>query len=279
MEYFNLNAFILGALWFACPFLSNIIYSLLCLFYNIRIVEFSLFYSPWFSLHKETVMRTRFLLGWLPLGCRMKPLGYDYGDEDKDKMSEEELQFAFFNKPKYLKTVFNFVTWFIYILALSIALALFSGTDDLVSELSIIFSYIIEAFQTMFSDNAAREDFIKLTREISTDKNIVLFGFILLTFIMLLFSPITFMINWYSNNEITKSTIQKGLSFALSVGIFWLMLWKIPKFIFSFFTFSQNVIYFTSFLIGLFSVGLVCFYATLFVVKNISQSFNDSKME
>jgi hypothetical protein len=279
MEYFNLNAFILGALLFACLFLSNAIYSLLCILYNIRIVEFSLFYNPWFSLHKETIMGTRFTLGWLPLAAFVKPLGMSADDNEKNKFSTDELPFAFFTKPKYLITLFNIVPWLIYIIPFFVSLILFADFTNIVSELRNILEYVLRAFETMFGNKIMREDFISSTKEIIADKNIVLFAFILLTFTMLLFTPITPIISWFSNDEKSKSKILKTIGYILTIGIFWLMLWKIPKFVFSFFTFSQSAVYITSFLIGLFSIGLVCFYSTLFVVKNIAQKLNDSKSE
>lgn len=272
-----MNAFILGTLFFACLYLSNIVYSLLCVFYKIRIIEFSLFFNPWFSLHKETVMGTRFSLGWLPLGGFIKPFGMSADEEEKKKFSEAELPFVFFTKPKYLRTLFNIVPWLIYLVAFFISLILFAGLTNVVTELRNILEYIVNAFETMFGSEIMREAFISSTKEITTNKNIVLFGFMLLTFVMLLFTPITGILNWFSNDEKAKSKIQKALGFVLTIGIFWLMLWKVPKFIFSFFTFSQSIIYIASFLVGMFSVGLVCFYATLFVVKNVSQNLNDNK--
>ena len=65
----------------------------------------------------------------------------------------------------------------------------------------------------------------------------------------------------------------------MTIVIIWFIIWKIPRFIFSFFSFSQSLVYFGSFLVGMFSVGLVCFFTTLFVVKNTSQNLNDNKVK
>ncbi len=277
MEYFNTNAFILGSLLFACLYLSNIIYSLFCIYHKIKIIEFSLFFNPWFSLHSEKIMGTKFSLGWLPLGGFIKPLGMTTDEEEKNKISQSDLPFAFFNKPKYLKTIFDLVPWFIYVFAFTLAFILFENFTELIGEFKNVINYLIEAFTTMFSGNTERDKFIITTKELIADKNIVLFGFMLLTFVMLLFTPLTTIMNWFSNDEKNKSTIQKALGFIFTIGIFWLILWKIPKFIFSFFTLSQSLIYVFSFFIGMFSIGLVCYFTTLFVIKNISQNLNDNK--
>jgi hypothetical protein len=131
----------------------------------------------------------------------------------------------------------------------------------------------------MFSDNIqTRENFVESTKQITNGKNIVVFGFALLVIVMLLLTPITLIMNWFSDDG-KKNKLQKALGFIITIGILWFIIWKIPKFVFSFFTFSQGIIYFGSFLIGMFSVGLVFFYTTLFVVKNISQNLNTGKVK
>ena len=72
---------------------------------------------------------------------------------------------------------------------------------------------------------------------------------------------------------------QTVVGFIINIGVLWFFIWKMPKFIFSFFAILQNFVYFGSFLAGLFSAGLVLFYTTLFVVKNISQNLNMEKIK
>lgn len=222
-------------------------------------------------------MGTKFSLGWLPLGGFIKPLGMSMDEEEKNKISQSNLPFAFFNKPKYLRTIFDLVPWFIYVFVFALTFILFANFADLIGGFKNLINYLIEAFSTMFSGDTEKSKFIITTKKFIAEKNIVLFGFILLTFVMLLFTPLTAIINRLSNDEKNKSKIQKVLGFILTIGVFWLILWKIPKFIFSFFTLSQSLIYVFNFFIGMFSIGLVCYFTTLFVVKNISQNLNDNR--
>lgn len=278
MEYFNFNAFYLGVLLFVCLFLSNIIYSLICLIWKIKIVEFGLFANAWVALHKEKIMGTEFILGWLPFSSHIKPLGMLADDEERAKIKPADLPYAFFNKPKYLQRVFRFVPWVIYIGAALISILLITKSS-FTSELAIIGNYIVEAFNTMFSDGIqVRENFIDSTKQITNGKNVVVFAFALLVIVMLLLSPITLIMNWFIDDG-KKNNLQKALGFVVIIAILWFIVWKIPKFVFSFFTFPQSVIYFGNFLVGMFSVGLVFFYTTLFVVKNVAQNLNDNKVK
>jgi len=278
MDYFNINTFLLGSLLFACLYLSNIIYSLLCIFCKVRIVEFSIFFNPWFSLHQETIMGTKFSLGWLPLGGYIKPLGLSADDEEREKINTADLPYAFFNKPKYLQTVFRLVPWVIYLGAAIISILIITPFS-FPTELLKIGNYITEALNTMFSGGIQdRVYFIESTRQITDGKNLVFFAFALLVIFMLLLTPFTLIMNWFSNDG-KKNKLQQALGFAVTIAILWFIIWKIPKFIFSFFTFFQSLIYLGSFLIGLFSVGLVFFYSTLFVFRNVAQNINDNKVK
>lgn len=279
MEYFNLNAFILGSLLFACSYISNIVYCLLCLFYRIKINKFTIFYNPRFSLYKESIMGTKYLLGWLPLGCSINPLGMSATDEEKLQFKETELSLAFFTKPKYLRTIFNIVPWFIYLLAFSISLVLLSGPLNFVAEFNIILKYIISAFETMYGSDYLRVQFINQTQDIIANTDIVVFVFNLLTLFLFLSSPLPWLLNWISDEKKTKSIIQKILGFILSACICWFLVWKIPKFIFSFFSFHQIFTYILSILFGMFSFGIISFFSTLFVVKNVSLNINNRELK
>ena len=82
MEYFSVNAFYLGMLLFACMFMSNVFYSLICLIWKVKIIEFGIFSYTWY---KEKVLGTEFILGWLPLGSHIRPLGMLADDDEKAK--------------------------------------------------------------------------------------------------------------------------------------------------------------------------------------------------
>jgi hypothetical protein len=47
----------------------------------------------------------------------------------------------------------------------------------------------------------------------------------------------------------------------------YLIFWKIPVFVFSFFSFGQNISYIVSFLLGLYLIGSVIFILTMILIK------------
>lgn len=276
MEYFSFNAFILGVLIYTCAYLSNILYSLLCFIWAIKIMEFGVFSNPWFSLHTETISGTKYILGWLPLGCHIKPLGLEADEEEKLKIKSEDLPFAFFNKPYYLKVAFRLVPLFVYILAFIIAISVFSNSN-IISETKIFGNYIWYTLTVMFSEQTMRKSFIEETTIFFNGKNIVAFCFAMLNFISFFFYLFLEIFHWSLFRGNKKTIIRKVISAAFMILFVWLILWKIPVFVFSFFTFTKILIYNISFLGGMYLVGVVFFFTTLFVMKNYEQFLNDRK--
>ena len=269
MEYFSAKAFLLGALLFSFLFLSNIIYSLFCYIFKIKIVEFGIFANAWFSLYTKNILGTNFILGWLPFSCHIKPLGGMIDDEEeRKKIKSEDLPYTFFNKPKYLQTIFRSVPWILYLLVLDISI-LIVYNSNVVSGISDLTKYFVKSLQTMFGDNSERAQFILMTKEIILGKSLLLFSFSLLMLVMLILTSITIINGWVLNYKLNKSKIPELVGYAIYILLFWFILWKIPKFVFSFFTLYQSLIYISSFIVGLFSVGVVFFFITLFVAKNV----------
>lgn len=278
MEYFSVNTFYLGILLFACIFLSNVFYSLICLIYKIKIVEFGLFNTAWFALHTEQILGTKYILGWLPLGSYIKPLGMAADDDDKAKIHQDDLPFAFFNKPKYLQTIFRLVPWLTYIIATFVAFVLLTNTSFILDSESLV-KYTIKAFKTMFTGSlTAKQNFILATKQITDGKDIVIFAFAMLSLIMLLLTPITVIFNWFVSEE-KKGVLKKIFGVVATIFIAWLIFWKIPIFVFSFFSITQNIIYVLSFIVGMFTSGLIGFFATLYVVKGIAKNISERKLQ
>jgi hypothetical protein len=224
-------------------------------------------------------MGTDFILGWLPFSCHIKPLGMKENEEENAKITHADLPKALFNKPRYLQKLFPIVPWVIYLCFAFIAI-LMNSTTTLENEFASIGTFFYKALNTMFSDNfQAREIFIKSTKELIREKNIVILVFSLILIVSLILTPLTLFMNLYSDDRIKKNKFQTVVGFIINIGVLWFFIWKMPKFIFSFFAILQNFVYFGSFLAGLFSAGLVLFYTTLFVVKNISQNLNMEKIK
>jgi len=275
MEYFNLNSFLLGSLLFGFLLLAIIVYCIVCIIWDVKILVFGIFDSPKFSLHDETVLGIRFILGWLPFSCFMGALGSNTDEKEKTKISRSELPYALFNKPKYVQTLFHLSPKIVYLVGFLIAIYLLSDTS-VINQIGKIFYYLEQSFKTMFSDNTAEiNQFVALTKETTNGEQKFLFAFTILILLVILFKTLF----WIINIEYKKKKPFKFLWLPAAILFLWFILWKMPKFIFSFFSATQIFIYFFSFLIGIFATGLICFYTTLYVVKGVSKNISENKLQ
>ena len=268
MNVFSLNAFYLGAMLFLCIGLTNILYSLLCFAWQIKIVEFVIFSNPWFSFYSENLIGTKFILGWLPLSCHIKPLGMLKSDIDEGKICLEDLPFTFQNKSKFQQKIFHLTPWIVWSLILIISLYSLDNTHNIIKNIQEVGNYALYSFQTMFSDQTKKAEFISITKNILMGKAVVPFSIILLVGFILLFSPLGKIIGWFSDDEKKKTKVKKFIGFLMTIAVLYLCLWKIPSFVFSFFSFAQIIKYLLSFSIGLFVIGTTVFFTVIFLAKN-----------
>ena len=275
MEYFNLNSFLLGSLLFGFLLLAIISYCIICFIWNVKILVFGIFDSVRFSLHDENVLGTRFILGWLPFSCFMAALGSNADAKDKNKISQSDLPFALFNKPKYVQALFHLSPKIVYLVGFLIAILLLSDSS-VINQAGKIFYYLVHAFKTMFSNSATEiNQFVALTKETTNGKHIFLFAFTILILLVIAFKTLF----WFINLEYRQKKPLKFLWLPTAILFLWFILWKIPKFLFSFFSTAQIFIYFFSFLMGMFATGLICFYTTLYVVKGVSKNLSERKLQ
>ncbi len=265
MEYFSSNSFLLGMLLFGCLNLSNLLICGFCLLHNIRITEFGIFLNPGFSIHSKIVKGTRFVLGWLPLGSYVKPFGASTEDR-KDTWSEFDLRHALFNKPRYLKILLPLTPALTYFMACIVA-AYILHPHSFTNELNLLASYLVEAAKTMFGDKTAHDQFISTTWEIVSGRNTVLFAFALAMFILSSVTLLSTAVSSLLNHEGKIQGMRKWVAIIVMMAIYWMLLWKIPRFVSSFFTFSQNLIYLSSLTAGMLTMGLIGYFTTLHIAR------------
>jgi hypothetical protein len=150
---------------------------------------------------------------------------------------------------------------------------------DLIDETSYTLNFSFNVLREMFSGNEHRADFIVYAKNIFEGRNHILFTFLVADVLLLIFSIPMVVLNFiYSFDKISEKAKER-IQILFMLFSLWIMVWKIPRFVFSFFELSQGFIYFFSFLIGMFATGFVCFYTTLYVVKGVSKNLSENKLQ
>jgi len=249
MSLFNSNAFLLGTIVFSAISLVNFIGVWLCKIWKVKIIEFSIFLNPWFSLFKKESNGTIYKLGWLPLGSYIKPLG----------MLEEED-----SKSKTKQVIFRLIPALVWLFVLLLSLYVFNG--NMLKAIEDMFNYIVLATKTMFGLSSTGE-FVKKTTDMLINTNIIAFALTLLISVYFVLTALTKITAIYSQDGKKSIGLIKLIGWIVVIGGAYLTFWKIPVFVFSFFSFQQNISYIISFLLGLFIVGSLFFILTMMLVK------------
>lgn len=272
MNLFSYNSFLLGTLVFICIIVTNLIFFLLCKMNKIKVLEFSIFFAPWFSIVKKKIGSTVFSLGWIPLGSSVKPLGWTTDIEERRKIPEEEFPFVFFTRPKYLKVLFKLASPFTYLLILFVSLKLYSVDGKIMHGLEDIFNFLSSSIKALLGYQNSKVELSVLFKKIISENNLVLFVFMIFLSVITLMLPFTSIMNWYSNDEIKKSKVEKTIGFLGSLFYLYFFLYKLPNLFFHYFTWLEFLRWFISFLLGIFSVGVISFYLLLLFFKTASKS-------
>jgi hypothetical protein len=261
MEYFSQNAVLLGVMLCTFYYTSNLLYIVICLIWRIKVLEFGIFSNPWFTIHQKTISDTKYILGWLPFNLHIKPLGLYIEPEEKQKMSKEELARGVFSKPTYVKKLFRLAPRLLYLVAL-LLVAYFVFDGNFISGITTITNIIADAFRGMFATTFSNVVFLqKYDTTLMSNKLGFAFTFFILVYFLLI--PISILMNWYAEDKIINSGIAKFIGSLITLFILWLVIWKIPSYIFSFFSLSQAVKYISSLLIGFFLSGIIYYILTL----------------
>lgn len=261
MDYFSLNAFILGSLMMLCMFISNILYALICIRLKVRILEFVIFFGGRFSLIRKKINDTTYILGSVPTGCFVRPLGLVDDDEEIKKISEADAPFSMHTKSPYLRTLFHFIPLSIYVVAFLISLFLFNGF-----EFGSVFNYMVYAAGLIFSDADLWSSLIPMTQELIAGKSVLLFAVVLCMAWLFLISLGHLLSMSMIGGGFTKSKIEKGLGFVLLLVLLWIIFWEFLPFLFSFFPLAKSLIYFLNLFAGIIFSGIVFYGLTLIAV-------------
>lgn len=258
------NAFRLGAMAFLAILLSNLIFAWLCKIWKIKVLEFSIFLNPWFSLLKKEINGTIYKLGWLPLGAYIKPLGMEKAD--LQSIAVEELPFTFLSKSRTKQILFKLTPTLVWLLFLLLSLYALKESGNIFQAIEEMFNYILLAIKTMFGSGSHNE-FVKITNDMLVDKNIIAFALILLTSMYLVLTLLQKIMALSAQNEKKIYWLIKLPVFIVAIFAMYLTFWKIPTFVFSFFSFGQNISYLVSFLLGLYFIGSLVFILAMILVK------------
>jgi hypothetical protein len=262
MTYFSFSAFLVGTLWAFVPFVQNSIYWILCAISGTRVLEVAIFFPP--KILEKTLGKTKIILGSIPLGGYIKPLGF-FPDEDDLKMIDlPDFKYAAFNKPKYVQYSFKLIPWVVPILVIILSLVFLSSSKEFLTIFNYFISFVKFEIIGLFNPNSNPNDLIKGTLNSQNIGKIVALGFLLSYTLLFLATPFLLIGNRLTSS---KSSILKFIGFILSFFGLWLLFWKIPSFMISYLSIFHFFVCTISFLLGCMASGIIIFLVATYLGK------------
>ncbi len=279
MEFFSINAFLLGLVVSSWFFLTNLFYSVIARWNKRKIKSFVLFQSPWFSLHTTTESGAKLILGWLPISSYITIDGFVFEEilehiAPEDDTERQEIRYkpeerGALNQSKKFELLMRISPYLMMLFSLSLAFFLLNGVNHISDDLSIFFYYMKLGFWEIALGKGNNKAFQALIAEILNGKNTVLFSFILFVFINFGITRIYNIAEWTFNDLYKRSVAQKIVGSLVIILMIWFYFWKLPLFMLSYFTFVQILLSCIRFLIGALISGALYYLVILSFFKYI----------
>lgn len=273
MSLFSQNAFVLGCIVFFSTSLTLLLYAWMARAWRIKITEYKVCPGLGPNLVKRKIGNVSYALGWIPSGTSARLLGFD--KDSYEMLPVEDRPYAYFMLPGWKKWLFHVSPLLIWTLLLVISLFMLSDSGNIAAAAQEMTAYILTGIKAL-SGSVSKPAFADATKTILQGKNIVPFVMVPMFFLFVVaaaLSKITDLIE-DGNTKWKGSKAALALKFIITLFLLYVMLWKIPSFIFSFLSFSQSVNYVVSFMLGMYVVALAT-YLLLLVVAGITVRRNE----
>jgi hypothetical protein len=268
MSLFSPNAFLLGAMISAILiFGSNVIYWLLCKAFGVRVLQFVTFFHPKLPIHSTTIGKTKFILGWFPTGSYVSVFGMNMPVEERKQVPEEDLPFALFSKPKWMQVALETVPFVMIGMTLVVCILLQQEARGWMETLQTFQSLVGDAFSVMFSDAITHEEFLLSAKAMMAGQSTVVFALMLFVVYWLLCLPLNWVMRAIAWGTEKGYRILGVIGWLALLPTMWVLFWKIPKFVFSFFSWAEVFVHCGNVLVGVFVTGAVLHVLMLIGVK------------
>lgn len=195
----------------------------------------------------------------------MKPLGML--EDDLKDINPEDHPYAFYSKSKFKQRIFKSTNYVVWLLILIISLYSLNNSHDIIANFKEMETYVFKAISAIFAPLSSKANFAAYTGNILVNKSRILFVIILFINYYYLAFPIGQILNWFLNENKRGGQIVKWIAIALFVFFIYLIMWRIPYFVFSFFSFWKIISFVISALVGVYLVGLLMFFAVMMLVN------------
>ena len=265
MEIFSPFGFKFGILLFLCICFATLVYCWLCILFQVRIEKFVLLLDPWDKyIFKRKINQTEYILGWLPFGSYIRVFGVYKNNEEINTMIEEEKKYALIYKPKIQQQIFKASPYLIWATLFLLFIYLMNPNTFFFANLQIIFTYAIIGSKSMFGF-LQKEEFESYSKAVSNSFQLLPFSLLVCFLAFMILSLLSTFNQMFADDK--KSKLKKITVTILTLVLIYMVLWKVPSFAFSFFTFENALRYILSTILGIYFASIITYWLIIPLIR------------
>lgn len=257
MNFINTTPFQLGIIACILFYVSGLVSSGLLIKAGYIVKEFTFFNSPFFYLHKIKIRYTDYKLGWLPLGISVRP-GRKYISHDRNEPEPLE------DLPSGKLFFTAMVPVFVSLAAFSVTAFFFSGPDEFIN----IPRLAVDIFRNSLTGEGSLHTLLTQSRG---TKSMLVFSVLLLSFLLLLINFLSGLHLFLSKVLKASETLIRLLLSAITIFLFFILLWKLPQLALKEYTLSYFCIQLVKVFAGLLVSGIILYLITILLSNLLSK--------
>ncbi|MCD6067523.1 MAG: metalloprotease RseP [Bacteroidetes bacterium] len=267
MSFFSSTFFDFGVIIFLVTFLTDLIYLLLCFIWKIKVDEISVFFKIKAPLFRKEIAGVTYLLGWIPYGSYIRPIGMI--DEDLEKIHAGDLPFTFLGTSKTKRFVFYLAPYVWWTLVFFLSCMFISPGEGLGKGLQLMQDFVVTVIDCACG-KINKADCLLLIKGLLVGKNPVAFllGFFMI--INVVFTPLSKLMSWCIDER--RKWPVKTAGFLLGALMMYFYVYKFMVLLFGMAGFGKGFAYLLSYSMGMYLVGTAIFFLMVFIAKIRSRS-------
>lgn len=258
-------AFWFGVLYIALLVPLNILTVSVLNFFKVKVTSFSVSY-PLFEkvLHKITINKTDYKLGYLPFIVIKEYLGSSQEDEKLIGLSDDEKSMAFYNKTKMQKRIILNMNNAIWTLNFLICVYFIKPSARYLENMVHIVMYFLNVIRALFNFYP-KEEFLQNSKELANNYNLIPVILIIMIGSTLVLGLINKISTWLFLSK--ENILKKILYNVLIFGSAFILVWKIPSFIAHFVGWGYLLKCLFSYFLAIYLCGFTYYWLVILFVK------------
>jgi hypothetical protein len=259
---FSITFFDFGVLIILVTLSQEFLHLLLCRLWKIKVEEFSIFFKIKAPIFRKEIGGTVYLLGWIPYGSYIKPVGMV--EEDLEKIHRGDLPFTFLGASRSKRFTFYSMPYLLWILVLLCCCLLIAPGRGFGDGAQTLWKFLV-CISERFTGNMSKEQFASALSILVAGKSPLFLLLSLSMIVNITLTPLSKLSNWCALDR--QKWPLKTFGYLLMIAILYFYTFKLLSALFAITGYVLGFGCLLSFSLGSYLVGTVAFFLVVLVAK------------